>query len=96
MLHRLTKLPPCRPLFVAIKFLILFFSSKLLGLRVTFNVTNPIGHRVQSVHVLCNKCATPTYEPLDKGKMYRMITISFLCRGGDGFTAISANFKNRK
>ncbi|XP_052859943.1 apyrase-like [Anopheles cruzii] len=56
------------------------------GLRVVYNVTNPIGDRVLSLDVLCHDCAVPRYEPVEPFRKYRVITNSFLAGGGDGFT----------
>ncbi|XP_037872184.1 apyrase isoform X1 [Bombyx mori] len=58
------------------------------GLRVTYNITLPVGNRVTSVVVGKNQ------TPLDVEKMYNMITTSFLCDGGDGFTMIKDHKKN--
>uniref|UniRef100_A0A182QET4 Apyrase n=1 Tax=Anopheles farauti TaxID=69004 RepID=A0A182QET4_9DIPT len=55
------------------------------GLRVVYNVTNPIGYRVLSVDALCQDCAEPSYAPVESFKMYRVITVSYLADGGDGF-----------
>lgn len=56
------------------------------GLRVTFNITKPVGERVVEVLVRCQKCEIPEYEPLELDKSYRVVTGSFLSGGGDGFT----------
>ncbi|XP_055533444.1 apyrase-like [Wyeomyia smithii] len=56
------------------------------GLRVVYNVTNPVGQRVLSVEVLCSECMIPKYEPLDALKYYQVVTNSFIAGGGDGFT----------
>ncbi|XP_037916090.1 apyrase-like [Hermetia illucens] len=56
------------------------------GLRVTFNITKPVGERVVEVLVRCQKCEIPEYEPLELNKSYRVVTGSFLSGGGDGFT----------
>uniref|UniRef100_A0AAG5D3W3 Apyrase n=1 Tax=Anopheles atroparvus TaxID=41427 RepID=A0AAG5D3W3_ANOAO len=56
------------------------------GLRVLFNVTNPVGERVLELDVLCHDCAVPRYEPVQPFRKYRVITNSFLAGGGDGFT----------
>ncbi|XP_053674378.1 apyrase-like [Anopheles nili] len=56
------------------------------GLRVLYNVTNPIGERVLALDVLCHECSVPRYEPVEPFRKYRVITNSFLAGGGDGFT----------
>lgn len=70
--------------------------SLFAGLKVVYNVTNPPNKRVVSVDVLCQKCLTPRYEPLDKTKTYRIIAQNFLATGGDGFRAISDYKQNYK
>uniref|UniRef100_A0A182JP57 Apyrase n=1 Tax=Anopheles christyi TaxID=43041 RepID=A0A182JP57_9DIPT len=65
------------------------------GLRVVYNVTNPIGHRVLSVEALCQDCSMPRYAPVEMFKMYRVITVSYLADGGDGFEifpSVTADF----
>lgn len=66
------------------------------GLRIVANVTKPIGERVQSVDVLCNKCEIPEYRPLNRTDVYRIITPSFLVQGGDGFDIIRDNHTNHE
>lgn len=66
------------------------------GLKVVFNVTNPIGERVVSVHVLCNNCAVPKYEPIELDRDYRVICPSFLANGGDGFYVFEEKARNKK
>uniref|UniRef100_A0A9I3EHZ0 Apyrase n=1 Tax=Anopheles dirus TaxID=7168 RepID=A0A9I3EHZ0_9DIPT len=56
------------------------------GLRVLYNVTNPVGERVLALDVLCHDCEMPKYEPVQPFRKYRVITNSFLADGGDGFT----------
>lgn len=56
------------------------------GLRTVFNLKNPVGKRVESVHALCRKCSVPVYEPLKQFEYYRVTMPSFLANGGDGFS----------
>lgn len=53
------------------------------GIRVEYNIKNPVGKRVTSVHVLCAECDIPDYSPLDDEKKYKIITSTFLYDGGD-------------
>lgn len=53
------------------------------GIRVVYNIRNPIGRRVVSVRVLCAECDIPKYAPLDDKKKYKMILSRFLYNGGD-------------
>ncbi|XP_011292815.2 apyrase isoform X1 [Musca domestica] len=56
------------------------------GLKITYNITQPLGRRVQNVKVLCQNCEVPTYLPLDVEETYRIITSDFIAEGGGGFT----------
>lgn len=62
----------------------IFFS----GLHVTYDMKRPAGSRVQSVTVQCAKCLLPSYEPIDAGKQYRVITTKYVIKGGDEYTMI--------
>lgn len=66
------------------------------GLRVEYNVTNPIGQRVLSVEVLCSECMVPKYEPLNALKYYRVVTNSFIAGGGDGFSIFPQFGRNKQ
>lgn len=56
------------------------------GLKVIFNMTNPIGSRVVNAKVLCNRCQVPKYEELDKTQFYSIVAQSFLADGANGYT----------
>ncbi|KAF5274933.1 hypothetical protein FQA39_LY18691, partial [Lamprigera yunnana] len=66
------------------------------GIRVVYNLTQPIGSKVVSVKILCRKCKVPKYEPLNYEKIYRIILNSFLASGGDDFMVIANNLVNHK
>lgn len=70
------------------------FCYYFTGLKVVYNVTRPVNERVVSVHVLCQKCLEPRYEPLETDKFYRIIGQDFLANGGDGYKVISNNRRN--
>uniref|UniRef100_A0AAG5D4R7 Apyrase n=1 Tax=Anopheles atroparvus TaxID=41427 RepID=A0AAG5D4R7_ANOAO len=65
------------------------------GLRVVYNVTNPIGYRVLSVEALCHDCLERHYEPVDPFRTYRVVTVSYLAEGGDGFEIFPLYGTNR-
>ncbi|XP_058066411.1 apyrase-like [Anopheles bellator] len=65
------------------------------GLRVVYNVSNPIGHRVLSVDALCHACAEPRYDPVEPFAIYRVITVSYLAEGGDGFEIFPRYGRNK-
>lgn len=54
-------------------------------MKVVIDLTRPIDSRVVSVKVLCRKCTTPEYLPLDPTKTYRVIVGGYLASGGDRF-----------
>ncbi|XP_072019418.1 snake venom 5'-nucleotidase-like [Amphiura filiformis] len=54
------------------------------GMRIVFDMTKPVGNRVQDVQVLCRQCDIPQYEPLENKKYYRMVMSSYILGGGDG------------
>ncbi|XP_017770763.1 PREDICTED: apyrase-like [Nicrophorus vespilloides] len=64
------------------------------GFKIVYNLNNPIGSRVKSIKVLCNDCPEPEYHDLDPSKDYKLITASFITKGGDGFKVISENLRN--
>lgn len=66
------------------------------GLKIVYNISRPVNERVLAVDVLCRKCLSPLYEPLDLTKYYRIITQTFLAQGGFYFDMLSENKKNYK
>lgn len=64
---------------------------QMSGIRVVFNMTNPIGKRVVSVDVMCGDCSVPHYEKLDLDKEYGTLLSSFLYNKGDGFDMFQVN-----
>lgn len=67
------------------------------GLKVTYNRTNPIGHRVVSLETHCRACESnsqQTYKPIDRMQIYRVIAFNYLINGGDGFAIITRNKRN--
>ncbi|XP_017769128.1 PREDICTED: apyrase-like isoform X1 [Nicrophorus vespilloides] len=61
------------------------------GCKVVYNLKNPIGNRVKSIQVLRGD---GKYEELDSSKEYKVITASYVTRGGDGFQVITDNLRN--
>ena len=57
-----------------------------LGLRVTYDLSQPVGSRVASVMVRCLECRIPTYSTLKYNHIYSILTSAFLLGGGDGYT----------
>jgi 5'-nucleotidase len=55
------------------------------GLRVEYNLTNPVNERVILVLALRSTEGTPTYEPLNPFRFYRVATTSWLAEGKGGY-----------
>ncbi|XP_062406682.1 5'-nucleotidase [Sardina pilchardus] len=58
------------------------------GFRVEFDLNQEPYHRVKSVHILCTECRVPRYEPMEDGKVYRLVMPSYIADGGDGYSMI--------
>lgn len=68
----------------------------LSGIRVKFDTTKPVGSRVKRVKLRCSNCPVPSYAPLNLSETYRIILPSFIANGGDGYTMIKDNLRNRQ
>ncbi|XP_034940556.1 protein 5NUC-like isoform X2 [Chelonus insularis] len=57
------------------------------GIQVIYDLNKPSGSRVVpgSVYVRCASCRVPVYEQLENNKMYTILTIDYLRKGGDGY-----------
>lgn len=66
------------------------------GLKVIYNLWNPINKRVLKVRVRCTECNVPIYEDLDENKVYRILTIKYVANGGYGFSMFKEYGKNRQ
>ncbi|KAI8122651.1 Apyrase [Lucilia cuprina] len=64
------------------------------GLKVVYNITNPIGQRVQDLRVRCQECVVPRYVNLDLEKDYKVVLMDYLANGKDGFNLIKENAKD--
>lgn len=53
------------------------------GMEVTFNMTNPLGHRVVKAMI---ETAPGYFEPLDDDRTYNVVANSFMLKGGDGYS----------
>lgn len=62
---------------------------------MAYNISQPVGSRVQSVKVCCKKCLQHKFIDLDPEIYYRVVTSNYLADGGDGYTAISQHFRDR-
>ncbi|XP_064489234.1 protein 5NUC-like [Ornithodoros turicata] len=55
------------------------------GFLVTYDVSQSPMKRVVSVEALCTNCSVPRYEHLDDPTLYRIVTMSYMYQGGDGY-----------
>lgn len=58
---------------------------QMYGVKVTYNMNNTVGNRVEEVKVLCSKCRIPKFENLDINKKYAILITDFLYLGGDKY-----------
>lgn len=61
---------------------------QMSGARVVYNVSQPVGQRVQHVDVMCTECDRPHYEPLQRLHDYNCIVSDHMRRGGDGYAML--------
>ncbi|GFY77827.1 5'-nucleotidase [Trichonephila inaurata madagascariensis] len=61
------------------------------GLRLTYNVSEPVGSRLIEAYVRCADCRVPHYQPLDDEKVYWVVMSTYMTKGGDGFAIIQEN-----
>lgn len=64
------------------------------GLKIIYNLRNPIYERIAAIKVRCTHCQAPIYEDFDANRVYRIITTHYLARGGYGFTMFKQYGKN--
>ncbi|XP_060065444.1 snake venom 5'-nucleotidase-like [Ylistrum balloti] len=61
---------------------------QMSGLFVNYDLSKPKGHRVVSVDARCRKCMVPAYSPLEDTEVYRIATLNFVIKGGDGYSVL--------
>lgn len=66
------------------------------GLKVSYDMSKPLGQRVISIEVLDFQDNAAKYRPLDPTKYYRCMASSFLADGSDGFDMVSKYKRNHK
>ncbi|XP_055386861.1 protein 5NUC-like [Condylostylus longicornis] len=55
------------------------------GIRVTYNMSLPVGRRLLNVKVRCSECYGETYHPIRLDKNYKVMFTKFLFTGGDQY-----------
>ena len=61
---------------------------QMSGIHVVYDLSQPSGSRVFSVHLRCASCNVPTFEKLENDAMYNILTTDFVRRGGDGYSML--------
>lgn len=60
------------------------------GLKVTYNLKNPIGFQVVEVEARCWNCSIPEFRKVTQSEMYNVIMPYFLSSGGDGYSMLQS------
>lgn len=63
-------------------------------MQLKVNMTKPIGERVISIDILCGECLPIRYEPINRNKLYHVVTTDFLAKGGNGYTFFQNHMQN--
>ncbi len=61
------------------------------GLRIDYDLSQPIGRRLQKVRVRCGDCLIPQFEDIDFLKTYAIVMTDYIAFGGDNYTMIDTN-----
>lgn len=65
--------------------------SHCAGVRVVYDLSQPVGERVVQVSLRCADCEIPIYEELDLEKEYGLLISSYMLNGGDGYSMFKEN-----
>lgn len=60
-----------------------------------FNLRKPEWQRIVDVKVICSECEVPEFKPLENERLYDIVLSNFLLNGGDGYTMIRDNAKQK-
>lgn len=55
------------------------------GIRVAYNLSKPVGLRVEKLEITCTNCSIPKLERVRRNKIYSLGISTYLAKGGDGF-----------
>eukprot|EP00112_Aurelia_sp_Birch-Aquarium-sp1_P006842 Seg1748.4 transcript_id=Seg1748.4/GoldUCD/mRNA.D3Y31 product=5'-nucleotidase protein_id=Seg1748.4/GoldUCD/D3Y31 len=64
---------------------------QMSGIHVQYDINRPVGQRVVKATARCAKCRVPIYKAIDKNKVYKIITSTWLRKGGDNFQMFEKN-----
>lgn len=70
------------------------YMLQVSGFQLTFNTTKPVGQRLLAIRIRSNNYGG--FENINLHKLYSVVMPSFIANGGDGFTMIKSNRKNRR
>lgn len=59
------------------------------GIKVVYNMSNPIGSRVVAVTARCWACDIPSYSQVQDKQIYKVIMPDFMSNGGDGYSMLT-------
>lgn len=74
--------------FIGVNFL------QVSGFQLTYNVTKPVGQRLQTIQIKTNNSGT--LENINPHTIYAVVVPSFIASGGDGFTMLKINRMNQR
>jgi len=57
------------------------------GFNLTYNLSQPVGNRIQELLVRCSDCHNG-YQPLQDEKEYSVVCTNYVAGGGDGYNMI--------
>lgn len=63
-------------------------------MEVVYDLSAPVGNKVRSVKVKCQKCTVPTYYPISVNEYYRISIASWIGDGGNGYTIFREGRRN--
>jgi len=61
------------------------------GVRIEYDLSQPIRRRLRKVRVRCGDCDIPQYEDIDLSKTYEIVMTNYIAFGGDNYTMIDTN-----
>lgn len=64
---------------------------QVAGLRLTYNMSQPIGSRLIEAYARCADCRVPQFLPLEDEHVYEVVMNTYMAKGGDGFDVIQKN-----
>ena len=59
-------------LIIAFISLVNLFHVFVPGVRISYDVSKPVGSRVVNCRLRCSQCRVPKYEPLNKTAVYKV------------------------